>query len=374
MSFTIPTAVLMMQTDWDLDARARGVITTQPGTRNTKAQGSLPLTGSNATAFVHNSDGNIRGVWWEFLATGGYDVSTNTRLMVGNWQFNAPNRIEHDTLANDGFFIQLGCGTGSPPTVWRRWVISGNDSVGGQARENPKMFVIDLSDDSYDSSSGSWDNTDIECWGSGGKQAHIGGTTMQWFFARLFILETTKNATNIPRFAGASSDWDDIITAMGTGYSSKITDEWLKREGIIFSLACPIEIGNNSTITTFNDGGASVFWSNHNDSGDPRVRITENAFRVYLNLRNNAADTATFSGYYDAGNSYPPWDFDQDDSAVVTFNSPTFNRTGTFDVGSSITGPATFNDCGVVTYKDSSVDLDGSTFKNPHGSYLVELP
>jgi len=131
MSFTIPTAVLNMQTDWDVDARARGVITTQPGTRNTKSQGWLPLTGSKATGFVHNSDGTIRGVWWEFLATGGYDVSSNNLLMIGNWQFNAPNRIEHDTLANDGFFFQLGCGTGSPPTVWRRWVVSGNDSVGG---------------------------------------------------------------------------------------------------------------------------------------------------------------------------------------------------------------------------------------------------
>jgi len=373
VTFAIPTAVLNMQTDWDVDARARGVITAQPGTRNTKVNGWLPLTGSNATAFIHSSDGNIRGVWWEFLATGGYDITSQHRIMVGNWQFNAPNRIEHDTLANDGFFIQLGTGTGSPPTVWRRWVISGNDSVGGQARENPKMFVIDLDDTSYDSSSGTWDNTDIECWGSGGKQAHLGGTTMQWFFQRLFIFETTKNATTIPRFTGTGSDWDDTITAMGSGYATKTTDEWLKREGTVFSLACPIEFGNNSTATTFNDNGVSVFWVNNNDPGDPRVRITSDAFRVYLNLRNNAADTATFSGFYDAGDSNPPWDFNQNDAAVVTFSNPTFKNTGTFTLGGSITGPATWDNCGVVDFADNGVDVDGSTFKNPSSTHLLRL-
>ena len=362
-----------MQTDWDLDARARGAIVALPGTRNTKAQGSLPLTGAAATGFVHSLDGSIRGVWWEFLATGGYDVSTNNKLMVGNWQFNAPNRIEHDTLANEGFFIQLGTGSGSPPTVWRRWVICGNDSKGGQARENPKMFVIDLSDDSYDSSSGTWDNTDIQCWGSGGKQAHIGGSTMQWFFQRLFVFDTIKAATNIPRFTGTGSNWDDVITAMGEGYNSKTTDEWLKREGIIFSLACPIEIGDNSTATTFNDNGVSVFWANHNDPSDPRVRITSNSFRFYINLRNNAADTATLSGSYDAGNSYPDWDMSQSNAAVITFNNPTFKRTGTFEVGSSVSGPATFDDCGVVDIVNNGADLDGSTFRNPNSTHLLRL-
>jgi len=373
MTFTIPAAVLNMLSDWDTDPRARGAITTQPGTRSTKVNGWLPLTGSKATNFVHGSDGAIRGVWWEFLASGGYDVSTNQKLMVGTWQFNAPNRIEHDTLANDGFFLQLGTGTGSPPTVWRRWVISGNDSKGGQARENPKMFVIDLADTSYDSSSGSWDNTDIECWGSGGKQAHLGGSTMQWFFQRLFVFDTEKAGTNMPRFTGAGSNWDDVITAMGSGYNSKITDEWLKREGTIFSLATPIEFGDNSTATTFDDAGVAVFWANHNDPADPRVRITDKAFRVYANLRNNAADTLTFSGFYDAGNSYPPWDFNLSLACTITLSGATFNRTGIFTMGSSVTGNATFNDCKEITMSHNSTDLDGSTFKNPNATYLLEV-
>ena len=381
MTFTIPTAVHLMQVDWDLDARARGAFAgaseAQPGTRNTKAQGSLPLTGSNATGFVNtqgsSATGPLRGVYWEFLASGGYDVSTDTRVMIFTSQFNAPNRVQLATKANDGFVVRLGSGSGSPPTNYRTWQVGGNDTTLGKAREAPKMFVIDLNDTSHDATVGTFDNTDIQTFGQGTVRFNISGnSTMQNFLQRVFVFETTKNATNIPRFTG-TSDWDDVITAVGTAYNTKITNEWLSREGSVFSIACPIEIGNNSTETDFNDNGASVFWPNTNDAANPVVRVTEQAFRVYLNLRNNAADTATFSGFYDAGDSYPPWDFDQDDAAVVTFNNPTFNRTGTFLVGSSITGPATFNDCGVVTYQDNGVDLDGSTFRNPHGNHLVRL-
>lgn len=377
MSFTIPTAVHLMQTDWDLDARARGAFTeASPATRGTKVNGSLPLTGSNATSFVITSgqgDGTLAGVYWEFLATGGYDVSSQTKLMIFNFQYNAPNRIEQDTAANEGCIVRLGTGTGSPPTNYRTYEIGGNDKVIGQARENPKMVVIDLNDASHNHLVGTYDNTDVECVGFGHRMQHLGGSTCMWFLQRLFIFDTTKGATNIPRFTGTGSDWDDCVTAMGTAYNTKNTDEWIKREGSIFSYAAPFEIGNNSTATTFNDNGVSVFWPNHNDSSDPRVRVTSQAFRAYLNLRNNSADTATFSGYYDAGNSYPPWDFDQDDSAVVTFSSPTFKRTGQFDVGSSISGPATFDDCGVVYCNDNGVDLDGSTFRNPHGNHLLRL-
>jgi len=382
MTFSIPTAVHLMQADWDVDARARGAFAgtseAQPATRNTKVNGSLPLTGSNATGFVNtqgsSSTGPLRGVYWEFLASGGYDTSTDTRVVIGTWQFNAPNRIQITTKANDGMVFRLGTGTGSPPTNYRTWQIAGNDTVGGQARENPKMFVIDMEDTTNDATIGTFDNTDIECWGIGTVRFNISGTsTMQNFFQRLFVFETTKNATNIPRFTGSGATWDDVITAVGTVYNTKITDEWLKREGTVFSIATPLEFGNNSTVTTFNDNGVFVFWPNTNDAADPRVRVTENAFRVYSNLRNNAADTLTLSGFYNCGDSYPLWDFNQADSAVVTLTGATFNRTGQFDMGSSVTGAATFNDCGVVWYNDNGVDLDGSTFKSPHGNHLVRL-
>jgi len=381
MVFVIPAAVHLMQTDWDLDARARGAFAgageAQPNTRNTKIAGSLPISGANATAFVNSqatsSTGPLRGTYWEFLSTGGYDVSTDTKVMIVNWQFNAPNRIQLTTSANDGFVVRLGTGTGSPPVNYRTWQIAGNDRVGGQARENPKMVVMDLNVSDHNALIGTFDNTDIECWGFGSVRFNISGTsTVQYFFSRLFIFDTTKNATNIPRFTG-SSNWDDIITAMGTAYNTKITDEWLKREGTVFSISCPLEFGDNTTSTQFNDAGAFVFWPDSNVTQDPRVHVTSQAFRVYSNLRNNVADTLTLSGFYDCGNSYPPWDFNQNDSAVVTFNSPTFNRTGQFDVGSSITGAANWNDCDVVFAQDNGVNLDGSTFKNPYGNHLLRL-
>ncbi len=377
MTFVIPTAVSQMQADHDVDARARGVMTTAPGTINTKSNGGLPLTGPAATSYTHKSDGNERGLWWEFLATGGYNVSSagNNLVLVWSYQYNAPNRVECDTVANAGITLALGTGTSSPPAVWRKWSIGGNDASAGKERAFPIHMVLDLEDTSYDSSTGTWDNTDIECFGFGSVQAHLNGTTNMVFFQRLFVFETTKGATNIPRFEDAGSDWDDIMDAMGMTTAAKITHGWLAREGTVFALACPVEFGDGSTTTNFDDNGVSVFWANNNDSANPVIRITENSFRVYMNLPSHATNgTADFSGYYDAGDSYPPWDFDQDDLAVVTFDGVTFNRTGTFKVGSSITGNATFNDCGVVEYQDDAVDLDGSTFKNPHAAYLVELP
>jgi len=383
MTFTIPTAVHLMQTDWDLDARARGAFAgageAQPATRNTKVQGSLPLTGSNATGFVNtqssSATGPLRGVYWEFLATGGYDVSSSTRVCVFTSQFNAPNRIQLTTKANDGFVVRLGSGSGSPPTNYRTWQVGGNDTLLGKSREFPRMFVIDLNDGSHDSEVGTFDNTDVQCLGQGTVRFNISGTsTMQNFLQRVFVLDTAKGATDMPRFTGTGSTWDDVITALGTAYNNKTSHEWLFREGNVFSIASPIEIGDNSTATTFDDSGASVFWPNHNDSADPRVRITSQAFRVYLNLRSNAADTATFSGFYDAGNSNPDWDFDQDDSASVTFNNPTFRNTGTFVLGSSVSGTATWDNCGIVYFNDNGVDVDGSTFKNPNDTHLLRIP
>ena len=381
MTFNIPAAVNLLQTDWDLDARARGAFAgtgeAQPATRNVKTEGTLPLTNDNAVSFVNtqasSATGPLRGVYWEFLATGGYNVSVDTKVMIVTWQFNAPNRIQIATAANDGFVWRLGTGSGSPPTNYRTWQVAGNDTVGGSAREKPKMIVMDMNVDDHDAEIGTYDNTDVQCFGSGCVRFDISGTsTCQWFLQRIFVFDTTKGATNIPRFTGTSS-WDDGVTAMGTAYNTRISMEWFEREGNVFSVACPIEIGDNSTETDFNDNGAFVFWPDTNDPGDPRVHVTNQAFRVYLNLRNNVADTAIFSGFYDCGNSYPDWDFDQDDSAVVTFNNPTFKRTGQFDLGSSVSGSATFDGCEIIYMQDNGVDIDGSILRNPHGNHLLRL-
>ncbi len=371
MTFTIPPSPLLKNQDFD-DAGTtndRGYMTGAPYKRNIKSEGGLPMTVAGSY-FTHNNDGLERGAWWEFYASGGIDSSTDNHLIIGTFQYNAPNRLEIDTVANGGCVYALGCGTGSPPTVWRKWYIGGHDTPLGSAREFPIFYVIDTHDTSYDASNGTWAANDIECSGFGGKQYHLGGTTFAWFMSRHFVFETTKGATDIPRFTG-TSDWDDTVTAMGVAHDTKISHGWILREGTVFSIACPIEIGDGSTLTNFNDNGVSVFYPDHNDPDDPRVRVTENAFRFYLNL--SAASSATFSGLYDCGTSYPLWDFDQDNGATVTLSGATFKRTGTFKMGGDVTGNATFDGCGMVDCMDNGVDLDGSAFKNPHGTHLLSL-
>jgi hypothetical protein len=131
-------------------------------------------------------------------------------------------------------------------------------------------------------------------------------------------------------------------------------------------------IGDNSTSTQFNDNGATIVSPVSNDINDPRVRVTTQAFRVYLNLRNNVADTAIFSGTW-IWQTRAAFDLDQDDLAVVTFTSPTFKGMGTFTLGSSITGAATWDDVGPVVFADTGVDVDGSSLKNPNGNHLLEM-
>jgi len=134
----------------------------------------------------------------------------------------------------------------------------------------------------------------------------------------------------------------------------------------------PFRIGNNSSITTFDDEGNTIISPKANDGADPRVRVTTQAFRTYLNLRNNASDTADFSGTW-IWQVRSPFDWDQDDSAVVTFTNPTFKGMGEFTLGSSITGPAVFDDVDSVVFADTGVDIDGSTFRNQNGTYALKM-
>jgi hypothetical protein len=134
----------------------------------------------------------------------------------------------------------------------------------------------------------------------------------------------------------------------------------------------PFRIGDNSTSTQFTDQGNTIISPVSNDSSDPRNRLTVQAMRTYLNLRNNAVDTAVFSGTYIWG-TRAKFDWDQDDAAVVTLSNPTFTGMGTITFGSSITGSATFNNTNEVILNDTGVDLDGSVFKNANGSYALDF-
>ena len=381
MTMTLPTAVNPHTTDWDVDARARGAFAgtgeAQFAVRNVKTEGNLPLT-QGATGFENtqasSATGPLRGVYWEFLATGGYDVSLDTRVAVTNVQFNAPNRVQISDKANDGFVFRLGTGSGSPPTNYRTWQVMGNDTLAGSNRENPKVFVIDLNDTSQDATIGTFDNTDVQCYGFGTVRFNMSGTGTNWlYFQRIYVFTTTKGSSDIPYFTG-TSDWDDLIDLVeGSDYTDKISDEWAKREGSVYSIACPIQFGDNSTATTFNDAGAIVFWPDTNSSSDPRVRVTDQAFRVYANLRDNVADSITLTGKYNAGNSNPPWDFDLDLACDIDIDGASFTNIGQFDLGSSVSGSAVFSSCKEIKINNTGVDIDGSDFSSPLGNHLLVL-
>jgi len=384
MTFVIPTAVdLMTQSVNNHTYNRGGFAGSQESTTTqrsiTKNGGNLPLvdvtTGNaiSATNLTSATDGTLAGFNFGFPTA--LDVSTDdlSKLIVWTYQFNAPNRIQTDTAANRGVVFRLSSGSGSPPTVNRSWYIAGNDKVGASARENPKMIIIDPNDTTFNDFVGSFDNTDVQAFGLGTNNDSITGTGSSNFFPqRIFVFDTIKNAANIPRFQGVCN-WGDMITAMGTTYETKITDDWIKREGDVFSYAAPFEIGDNSTETNFNDNGVSVFWPNATvlSDPDPRVRVTNKSFRAYLNLRDNFFDSARFSGFYNCGSSNPDWDFNISNQAFVDFAGPTFINTGTFTLGSSISGYATFDSCGIVVNNGSQ--LSGGTLKNPNSTHLMRL-
>lgn len=354
-------------------SNARWVATVgAPTSAGVKTAGGLPLSANVGDWERDDAVNGLQGYVYEFLASGGYDVSTDTKLLLWHNQSNAPNRIQKDSTANDGNVIRIYTGSGSPSTNYRHFRVGGNDTPMSATISGQYPVVIDLNDASHDTSSGTFDNTDVTQFAWICEPATMaGGSTMWNYPGQCYILDTTKGSADTPHFTG-TSDWDDAVDEIaGTDYTDK-TGQWIRKIGSVVFIDMPWKVGDNSTETDFNDNGLTIISPVSNDSSDPRNRLTTQAMRTYLNLRNNAADTAIFSGTYIWG-TRAPFDWDQDDSAVVTFNSPTFIGMGSFTLGSSITGPATWDDVDTVIFADIGVDVDGSTFRNPNDNHLLQL-
>lgn len=344
-----------------------------PTNTGTKPNGSLPLADS-ATEFDNNVNGSTKGYAKEFEngQTPAYDVSTDTKVMLWHSQCNAPNRIQVDTAANGGLILRLYSGTGAPPTVYRDFYVGGNDTPFAASISGQFPLVLDMNDESHDASNGTFDNTDVTSIGILTTRLNMSGSNTNWNYqGKMYVLDTTKTSADTPTFTG-TSDFDDAVDLIqGTDYTDKL-GSWVRKVGSVIFIDMGFRIGDNSTETDFNDNGLTIISPVSNDASDPRVRVTTQAFRTYLNLRNNAADTATFSGTW-VWQTRAPFDWDQDDAAVVTFNSPTFRGMGDFTLGSSVTGDATWDDVHPVITADTGVDIDDSTFRNPALGYLLEL-
>ncbi len=345
-----------------------------PTNTGTKANGSLPLA-DVATEFDGNTAGQVKGYAKEFEngQSPAYDVSSNTKVMLWHSQCNAPNRIQVNNVANGGLRIRIYSGTGSPPSTYKEYYVGGNDTPFAASISGQYPLVIDLNDTSHDASSGTFSNTSVTSFAVLTNRTNMAGSNTNWNYqGKMYLLDTTKTSSSTPTFSGSGASIVDAVTQIqGSNYTNKF-GSWVRQIGDVVFLDIPFRIGNNSSITTFTDDGKTIISPKANDPADPRVRVTTQALRTYLNLRNNAADTATFSGTW-IWNVRSPFDWDQDDSAVVTFNSPTFRGMGEITLGSSITGDATFDDVDAVILADTGVDLDGSTFRNQNGNHALEM-
>lgn len=372
MTFTLPT----VNNDFNAvpTANARHVATTgSPTGVSLRTAGGLPITTNVGDWEKARTSAGPIGFTYEFQAAGSWDVSTDTRVMLWHNQANAPNRIQKDTVANAGDEIRIYSGSGSPSSNYRAFYVGGNDTPMGASVSGQYPSVIDLNATGQDASSGTYDNTDVTQYGWFGEPLEMSGTGTMWNFpGAVYVVTTTKTSSDTPTFTGTSDFIDAVDAIQGTGFTTKIGN-WVRQIGgsVIF-IDMPFRIGDNSTQTNFDDQGLTIVSPPSNDSADPRNRLTTQAMRTYLNLRNNVADTADFSATW-IWNTRADFDWDQDDSAVVTFDSPTFTGMGSFTLGSSITGPATWDDVDEVIFADTGVDVDGSTFKNPNGNHLLEM-
>jgi len=330
-----------------------------------KTLGNLPMTTNAADMQIGAGTGKyghvllVSGVGGAGTST--YDVSSETKLMVSSNQFNAPNRMEINTQANGGVSFYLF--SGSDNSNYRSYYIYGNDTPAGSSMTGPVPFVIDMNataDHANDpADTGTFDNTDITAYSLVIDTLNQGGTTSLMFWQRIHVFDTVKNGTNIVKFTG-TSDYDDIILAvLGTDYTDKI-GTWVQQVSNLYIIPVAFQIGDTSTTTNFDDGGATVIMPGNADANDPRYRYTTQGARVYVVLPNSATTgTCDLSGTYIWGVA-SPWDLDQNDAAVITIDGASFSGMGDFTVGSSVTGAANFALASGSNVIISGGDLDGS--------------
>ena len=260
-----------------------------------KTAGNLPIT-SNATQ-VTNSGGN-EGIYFGLdsqTSTSSSDASTNTKVLLTSVQFNAPNRIQVGTLAQRGVVARLTSGSGA--SDYREYRIGGNDTPFASAQAGPVTICLDLSVDGEDDSGGTYDNSDVTGWGYGTFKVNLAGNNSSLcFFQRVFLFDTEKGGANLPTFTGNSNFDDALSVIQGSDYTTKI-GAWFTKSGSSFFAPMPFSFGDGASAVNFDDQGVAVVSPANNASGQENFRLTNNAMRVYLDTRNDAADTVNLSGW-----------------------------------------------------------------------------
>jgi len=213
---------------------------------------------------------------------------------------------------------------------------------------------------SFDSEVGTYDNTNVDAYGHVQNLANMTGGTGAWnFMQRAHVFDTAKNATNIIKFTGAS-DFDDIIDAvLGTSYTNKI-GAWVTQLSSTYFVPVAFQIGDTSTATNFDCVGKTIVSPSDNDASDPRFRLTTQACRVYIDLRNNAADDADLDNSTWVWGTAAAFDFDTSNAAAITIQNAVFSGMGDFTLGDSVTGAATFGLAAGFDVISNGANIDGS--------------
>lgn len=356
MSFILPSAQYLMTSN---ATNNRGVI--GGAGLSLKTAGNLPIT-TKGTQFTNTS--GFRGVFFGLTSqssSSSFDVSLQTKVLVTSFQFNAPNRIQISTKADNGMVCRIGSGDSIPPSNYKQFQIGGSDTPLASSQVGPVTTCIDLNALGNEGFGGTFNNTNVQAFGLVATKANIAGTSsMQLFMQRVFLFDTTKNASNIPRFVGSNSNWGDAFFALnGSDYTTKI-GAWITKVGSAYFVPCPFEFGDGVNLTVFDDEGATIISPADNADGAENYRLTDQAMRVYLNLRDNSSDTVTLSGAYNWGTA-AYWDFNQSDAASVVLQGAIFNGMGQFTLGSSVVGNATFNLSAGSDVVVIGANIDGST-------------
>jgi len=373
MSINIPEAVDL--NDQDADTKIREVIGSPSSINSTKNIGNIPRT-YGATQYVV-SNGTTEGAIFNFDESGtngnpsldsavDFDVSIETKLLVGSWQFNAPNRFEQGLMSTGGTQLRIVSGTGIGN--YRDFVMSGIDAISGYFQKGCNAFVIDMSTtpdhDDDGGEVGTFDDSNVEAYGMYTTSvSEPSGSSTHIYLQRVHVFDTDLNGTNILKFT-STSNFDDLIDeVLGVSKSSAIGN-WVQKLSNTYFIPVAFQIGDDSTTTNFNDNGVTVISPSTATATDkdPRYRISTQGTRVYCRVPNSAVNgTCELSGTYVWGVA-SPWDFDNNNDGVIALTG-TYSGMGQFTMGSSVYFNGTTNLSSGSNVVSNGANLDSGTIK-----------
>lgn len=331
-----------------------------PTSVGTKSAGNLPITSASAH-YTSNNVGSLTGIAYNLPVA--FDSTVNTKVLIWAWQFNAPNRIQTDTIENDGIVFRIYSGSGDNYIQFR---IGGNNTPAGSSQGGPLPLVVDPQATNFQSEVGTFDPTDVTGYGFANKYLTIAASSSsQVFFVRAFLFDTEKDAANIPKFTGVSqfSDFTDLV--LGSSYTNKI-HTFVSVAGSIYTILSPFQIGDNGvTETTFDDQGATVLSPTDDDPSDPRFHLSGQAMRVHLSL--GASDSAILRGNYFWGTP-AAFNLNSSTGATVTV-SGLFDGMGQITMGSDVTASGIFQPASGSDVVSNDATINGATV--PTGNDLL---